>query len=250
MVQVTTPGIDAIRRVIDSIASKVKTLQDDVNTHTESRNLRLKKSLTEVYNELNLLPFQAARVAVMMVRNLTEDENSLHSTLNKHESALDQILKQAEDAGAPEDRIHGNAGAPENRIPEVPILSEAESLQIRQNAALEANRRAEIAKRSLKLASGSWHCELYQMQKMSELFDKAETLLETSVDLTNAQELFLKAAEAQQIIQGLEEKCDLRKQIELDGTYTYEIEKKLKAANRDIRDVVCGPKIQPAENSS
>jgi len=57
------------------------------------------------------------------------------------------------------------------------------------------------------------------------------------VNLTNAHELLLKAASAQKIIQGLVEKCDLRQQTELDG-YAYGTQKKLKAANRDIRDVV------------
>jgi len=137
MVQVTTPGVDAFNRVIDSIASKVKTLQDDVNTHTTSRNLRLKKSLTEVYNELNLLPSQAARVAVMMVRNLTEDENSLHSTLNKHERALEEILKQVDDA---RDHFTPAAALP---LPKDRILSEAEVAEIRQNAAMEADTRVE-----------------------------------------------------------------------------------------------------------
>jgi hypothetical protein len=226
-------GVEAF----NSLASQVEALQDDIKTHTESRDARLSQRLSEVY-ELRLDVAQAGRVAAMVVRNFTESDERFRSTLNKHESAFDQILKQAEDDGAPEDRLHGKAGAPEYRIPEVPILTEAESLQIRQNAALEANRRTELAKRSLKLASVSWHCELYQMQGMSELFDKAETLLETSVDLTDARELFLKAAEAQQIIQGLEEKCAMRLQTEPEGTYAMGSLKKLKEANRDIRDVI------------
>ena len=154
MVQVTTPDIDAINRVIDSIASKVKTLQDDVNTHTESRNLRLRQSLTEVYDELRLLPLHAARVAQMVVRNFIEDGDSIHSILYKHEIALEEIVKQADDAIAHftlADAIAHFTLAAQVPLPEDLILSEAEV-----DAGKEANHRVKIAKLSMKDASASW----------------------------------------------------------------------------------------------
>ena len=90
---------------------------------------------------------------------------------------------------------------------------------------------------SLNQARISWLCYRYHVESNHEGFRDAENLLETSVNLTNAHELLRKAASAQKIMQGLVEKSDLRQQNELDG-YAYGLQKKLKAANRDIRDVV------------